>query len=558
MPKLKALEQLAAWRERYPAPCQAACPVHTDVRSYVTLTAQRRFDEAYLAARGPNPLPAICGRACSAPCEDVCTRQEFDRPLPIRRLKRFLSDRYHVPPALVPTVQSTGCTVGVVGAGPTGLAAAHDLALVGHKVTVYEAAPEPGGMAILGVPRFRLARDAIRADVRDIEALGVTIHNGTRVGRDISLETLRQEHDVVLVAAGAMRPNPLDAPGVELAGVVQALPFLEVANLGGLPACGKYVVVIGGGYTAMDAARTALRLGAEVTVLYRRTRSESEVHDEELEETLHEGVRIQYLVSPVRVVDNGHGRAGGVEFIRNALGEPDSSGRPRPVPIPGSEFIHACDMVILALGQSPDARALDPELADVLRNVDQATLMTSIPGIFAAGDFVTGPSTIIEAIADGRTAAAAIHRYLAKVRLPINPWPEVPETWPLAPVALPPPGTSVYRENGHSRGELSLVAEVEDPPEVAWAVSDSLRCLYCGLVPQVIFDHCTACQECALVCPVECISRVALNPDNSTRPIDGPTDIIVYEISGEECITCGRCFGACPTGAIVVEGFSWY
>jgi NADPH-dependent glutamate synthase beta subunit-like oxidoreductase/ferredoxin len=558
MPKLKALEQLAAWRERYPAPCQAACPVHTDVRSYVTLTAQRRFDEAYLAARGPNPLPAICGRACSAPCEDVCTRQEFDRPLPIRRLKRFLSDRYHVPPSLVPTVQSTGCTVGVVGAGPTGLAAAHDLALVGHKVTVYEAAPEPGGMAILGVPRFRLARDAIRADVRDIEALGVTIHNGMRVGRDISLETLRQEHDVVLVAAGAMRPNPLDAPGVELAGVVQALPFLEVANLGGLPACGKYVVVIGGGYTAMDAARTALRLGAEVTVLYRRTRSESEVHDEELEETLHEGVRIQYLVSPVRVVDNGHGRAGGVEFIRNALGEPDSSGRPRPVPIPGSEFIHACDMVILALGQSPDARALDPELADVLRNVDQATLMTSIPGIFAAGDFVTGPSTIIEAIADGRTAAAAIHGYLAETRSPITPWPEVPETWPLAPVALPPPGTSVYRENGQSRGELSLVAEVEDPPEVAWAVSDSLRCLYCGLVPQVIFDHCTACQECALVCPVECISRVALNPDNSTRPIDGPTDIVVYEISGEECISCGRCFGACPTGAIVVEGFSWY
>ncbi len=175
MPKLKALEQLAMWRERYPAPCQAACPVHTDVRSYVTLTAQRKFDEAYLAARGPNPLPAICGRACSAPCEDVCTRQEFDRPLPIRRLKRFLSDRYHVPPSVMPTIRSTGCTVGVVGAGPTGLAAAHDLALLGHKVTVYEAAPEPGGMAILGVPRFRLAHEAIRADVQDIEALGVAI-----------------------------------------------------------------------------------------------------------------------------------------------------------------------------------------------------------------------------------------------------------------------------------------------------------------------------------------------------------------------------------------------
>lgn len=558
MPKLKALEQLAVWKERYPAPCQAACPVHTDVRSYVTLTAQRRFDEAYLAARGPNPLPAICGRACSAPCEDVCTRREFDRPLPIRRLKRFLSDRYHVPPSLMPTVQATGCTIGVVGAGPTGLAAAHDLALLGHKVTLYEAAPEPGGMAILGVPRFRLAHQAIRGDVQDIEALGVAIHNGIRVGRDISLERLRQENDVVLVAAGAMRPNQLDVPAVDLPGVVQALGFLEEANLGGRPACGKRVAVIGGGYTAIDAARTALRLGAEVTVLYRRTRSESEVHDEELEETLHEGVQIEYLVSPVRVVDDGHGRAGGVEFIRNALGEPDASGRPRPVPIPRSEFVQPCDMVILALGQSPDAEALDLELANVLRDVDRATLMTPVPGIFAAGDFVTGPSTIIEAIADGRAAASAIHRYLAETRSPVKPWPEAPETWPLAPLALPPPGTAMHRADGQGRAGLSLVAEVEDPPEVSWAVGDSLRCLYCGLVPRVNFDHCTACQECTLVCPTECIARVALNPDNSTRAIQNPNDVIVYEISGEECIRCGRCFGACPTGAIVVEGFNWY
>jgi ferredoxin len=183
--------------------------------------------------------------------------------------------------------------------------------------------------------------------------------------------------------------------------------------------------------------------------------------------------------------------------------------------------------------------------------------MTPIPGTFAAGDFVTGPSTIIEAIADGRTAAAAIHRYLAELRSPIQPWPEVPEAWPVAPVALPPPGTAMYRDTAGPKGELSLVAEVEDPPEVAWAVSDSLRCLYCGLVPHVIFDHCTACQECTLVCPVECIDRVALNPDNTTRPIEGPNDIVVYEISGEECIRCGRCFGACPTGAIVVDGFSW-
>lgn len=553
VPKLKAMEQMAAWKERYPAPCQAACPVHTDVRSYVTLTAQGRFADAYLAARGPNPLAAICGRACSAPCEDVCTRREFDKPLRIRQLKRFLSDRYESTSVATAQLPPTGLRVAIVGAGPAGLAAAHDLAMLGHSVTIYEASPEAGGMAVLGVPRFRLAHAAIRRDIQAIEDLGVVIKTGVRVGTDVSLDQLRQDNHALFVAAGAMRPNSPNLPGMDLKGVVQALPFLEEANLGGRPACGERVAVIGGGYTAMDAARTAIRLGArKVTVLYRRTRSESEVHDEELEETLHEGVNIEYLVSPVRVVDDGQGRAAGMEFVRNRLGEPDSSGRPRPVAIPGSEFVFEADMVILALGQAPDPENVDAKLAPVLPQVDDATLMTEVPGVFAGGDFVTGPSTIIEAVAHGSAAAAAIHRYLGETYAPDARWPEV-EAWQLLPLESALPADAPIGGNGG----LRLDREVELTLSEDAAMADGLRCLYCGLVPTVIFDACTACQACALVCPVDCIRRVALDDSGETRPIESIRDVIVYEITSDACITCGRCFGACPTGAIVVEGFKW-
>ncbi|MBI5948494.1 MAG: FAD-dependent oxidoreductase [Chloroflexi bacterium] len=554
MPKLKAHEQLAAWGKLYPAPCQAACPVHTDARAYVTLTAKGRFEQAFRAASAPNPLPSICGRACSAPCEDVCTRAEMDRPIRIRQLKRFLSDRYvnHAAPGA--PGPSTGLRVAIIGAGPAGLSAAHELALRGHEVTILEAAPEPGGMAMLGVPRFRLAQGAIARDVAAIEELGVTIKTGVRVGADVTLEQLRRDNHAVFIAAGAMRPNDLDVLNARIPGVVQALPFLEEANLGGHPECGRHVAVIGGGYTAMDAARTALRLGAEtVTVLYRRTRSETEVHDEELDETLHEGVRIEYLVSPMRIVAGADGRAAGMEFVRNRLGEKDSSGRARPVPIPGSEFVFEADMVVLALGQAPDPERVDPNLGQKPPQTDEA-MMTAVPGVFAGGDFIRGASTIIEAVADGKTAAEAIHRYLRETWSPDGGWPESD------PAGLQTvesaPSIEVRRARGGKNG-LGLDDEVEAPLTKAAAMAEGLRCLYCGLVPEVIFDKCTACQACALVCPADCISRVAIDESGNVHEIEGIGDVLVYQIQGEACIRCGRCFGACPTGAIVVEGFSW-
>lgn len=550
MPKLKALQQLEAWRERYPAPCQAACPVHTNARAYVTRTADGRFEEAFLAARGPNPLAAICGRACSAPCEDVCTRGEFDRPVRIRQMKRFLTDRFEASGAAARRAPSTGLSVAVVGAGPAGLAAAHDLAFLGHSATVFEAAPAAGGMALLGVPRFRLANAAIERDVHAIEGLGVEIRTGVRVGSDVSLEDLRRDFHAVFVATGTMRLNGLDAAGVELKGVVQALPFLEVANLGGRPACGKRVAVLGGGYTAMDAARTAVRLGAEVAVLYRRTRSETEVHDEELNETIHEGARIEYLVSPLRFIDDGAGNVAGVECVRNRLGEPDASGRPRPLPIPGSEFVFECDMVILALGQSPDPGGVDRHLAGQLREVDPETSMTSLAGIFSGGDFVSGASTIIEAVGAGRAAAASIHRYLRDRFAPGADWPEPAEAWPLTPVNG---HNGAFSTNGkHAGGALSLDHEVEKTLTDEEAMAEGLRCLFCGLLPTVILDDCTACQACVLVCPVDAIHRVSIGESGDMGDITGERDVLGYQIWAEECIRCGRCFKACPTGAIVV------
>jgi formate dehydrogenase major subunit len=442
--------------------------------------------------------------------------------------------------------------VGIVGAGPAGLAAAHDLALAGHAVTVYEAAPGPGGMALLGVPRFRLSEEAIRRDVARIRDLGVEFRFGVRVGSDVGLDQLRELHHALLIAAGAMRPNRPDLPDIHLSGVVQALDFLAEANLGGTPACGRRVAVIGGGYTAMDAARTAVRLGARsVTVLYRRTRAESEVHEEELEETLREGVEIQYLVSPVRVLDDGIGRAAGIEFVRNRLGENDSSGRPRPVAIEGTECVVPADTVILALGQSPDPRAIDARLGTVRPSGDRALCETEVPGLFVAGDFVTGPSTIIEAAADGREAAVAIHRYLHETSAPADPCPGIREV----EIELRENGDRSTRATG-GRG-LRLDVEPEETLSRAEAMAEGLRCLHCGLPPRVTFELCTACRACEIVCPVDCIRRVTLDESGAIRPSERSRDVAVYDIDLEQCIRCGLCFGACPTGAIVVEGFSW-
>ncbi len=398
--------------------CQEACPVGTNCRGYLNLAAEGRFEEGYILSRDPNPVAAMCSYVCSAPCERACRRGDIDRPLAIRAMKRFLVEWHEASgiPDVIPSIAPRDERVAVVGAGPAGLAVARELALKGFGVTVYDSLPYAGGTMLIGVPAFRLPREAIEMDVRLIERLGVTFRFNTTIGVDVTFEDLRRDFDAVAITAGAMDAVALDIPGGDLLGVDYGVDFMKKANLGQELEPGADVVVIGGGYTAMDCSRTSLRHGAEnVTIAYRRTRSELVVDEEELGETEREGVRMEFLASPIEVLGED-GRVTGVRFIRNRLGEPDASGRRSPVPIPGSEFTIKADTVIPAVSQAADLSFLPVEATfEVNRGrvkVDPATYATNVRGVFACGDFVTGPTTLIEAAGHGKKCAYAIDRYL--------------------------------------------------------------------------------------------------------------------------------------------------
>jgi len=495
---------------------------------------------------------------CDAPCEEACTRGEIDRPIAIRRIKRFLAQNVPADGALTPA-PPTGKRVAIVGGGPAGLAAAFELALLGHLVVIYEAAPAPGGMVFLGIPHFRLSSQVLEKDVTLLRSLGVVFRTGVKVGHDIPLRELREKYDAVIIAAGCLSPVTLDIPGADLEGIYYPLPWLEEANMGRRPPCGERVVVIGGGFTAMDVSRTAVRLGAHwVGIFYRRTRREMEVDEEELKEAQEEGVELHFLASPVRFLGQGN-RVRQVEFVRNRLGEPDASGRPRPVPIRGSEFRVEADTVILAIGQRPDFSWLDPDVAAKVEGgslqVDPITLMVEgEKGLFACGDYVIGSSTIVEAMAQGRRAAASVHRYFG-----LPPKPLSPTTFPLAGFFYP----RLYEGPTFSRPQPSapkapvdvrlqrLDLEVELGYSEEEVRLEASRCLYCGLPLQIRPEDCVLCDACVAVCPVECI-RLATVEEGTIRWASSPAEASTYRIDQEACIRCGRCLKVCPTRAIVV------
>ena len=400
--------------------CQEACPVGTNCRGYLNLAAEGRFEEGYILAREPNPVAAMCSYVCSAPCERACRRGDIDRPLAIRAMKRFLVEWHQAAgiPDEIPQITPRDTKVAMVGAGPSGIAVARELAVAGHQVTVFDELPYGGGTMLIGVPAFRLPREAIEMDLRLLERLGVRFRYGVRVGRDITFEQLMEQYDSVAICAGAMDPVPLDVPGGDLEGIQYGVEYMKKANLGEPLTVGQDVVVIGGGYTAMDCSRTSLRYGAaNVTIAYRRTRSELVVDEEELGETEREGVHMEFLVSPVEILgdENGHIRA--VKFVRNRLGEPDATGRRAPVPIEGSEFEVKADTVIPAVSQAADNTFLPVESKFEINRgrvrVDPGTYATNVRGVFACGDFVTGPTTLIEAAGHGKKCAYAVDRYLS-------------------------------------------------------------------------------------------------------------------------------------------------
>jgi NADPH-dependent glutamate synthase beta subunit-like oxidoreductase/ActR/RegA family two-component response regulator len=395
--------------ERLIARCSKACPAGVDVPRYVRLIGEGKFAEALAVIKQANPFPGICGRVCFAPCEEACRQGKQWEPISVRILKRFAYDNvtYEESVAARPTHKR----IAIVGSGPAGLTAAYYLAKLGHSVTIFEALPEPGGMMRVGIPPYRLPREVLDGEINMVKKLGVEIRTNTKVG---SLDSLFQQgYKAILVAVGAHQGMKLGVEGEEHPKVIDCITFLTSVNLGKPIELGERVIVVGGGNAAIDSARTALRLGSkEVTILYRRTRSEMPASPHEVEAALHEGVKIEFLAAPTRVFSKDG--AISLEAIRMKLGAPDASGRPRPEPIPGSEFLIDCDAVVAAIGQRPEI----PEQFDLVTQrgnvleTDSKTLATSRPGIFAAGDAVTGPASVVEAIGAGRKAAISIDKYL--------------------------------------------------------------------------------------------------------------------------------------------------
>ena len=409
-------------KEDLRAPCQAACPVGTNAGLYVSLIAQGRYDEALRVASEPNPFPAICGRVCTAPCEAVCRRGEFDAPIAIRDLKRFATD--HGSPwqrTVTPPKHQYAERVAIIGAGPTGLSAAYYLARRGYQVSIYDAMPVAGGMMSIGIPEYRLPRAELNRDIEAIRSLGVTFHLNTAIGRDVTLDELQQQYHAVLIAVGAQRSQRLRIPGEDLRGVIPATTFLKQFNLEPATRISGEVAVVGGGSTAMDAARSALRAGAsKVRILYRRTRAEMPAQEEEVRAALDEGIEIQELVAPVHLVGS-EGRLTTIRCQRMRQEAGDGADvRGRVAPINGGDFDLSADVLLVAIGEAPDPSFL-PEGTSVELSawggllVNPETLATGAPGVFAAGDITYGPKTVIHAAAHGRQAARAIHAYLQRL-----------------------------------------------------------------------------------------------------------------------------------------------
>ena len=512
-------------------PCRLDCPAGTNVTGFLALASRGRYGQASDLIRQTNPLTTVCGHVCPHPCETGCNRAECDQAVSINAVERFVGDwvRQHGGSKLRPVPVTKEKKVAIIGAGPAGLTAAFHLRRAGYAVQVFEKLPVAGGMLAAGIPRYRLPREVLEGDINEIRRQGVEIQTGVAVD-GARLAELRKTYDAVLIAVGAHRSRKLDVPGEDLAGVVHGVDFLRDVNLTGKATIGSRVAVIGGGDVAIDAARCALRLGSEVTIFYRRSRQEMPARAEEIEEAEEEGVKIQYLATPTRIIGE-NGRVVGMECIRLELGEPDSSGRRRPVPVPGSEFTVPVDTVIPAIGQYTDTTWLEGSGIEVLSNgtiKTDAAGMTTVPGIFAAGDAASGPATVTEAVGAARKVAAAIERYLRgeatvaqepeKRRIPFS---ELPAARRPAKKERTAPALLAAAER------VKGFAEVRQTLTPQQAVSEARRC---------INWNCGECTLCAQICPMG-----AIDPrDFSSHP--------------SECTVCMDCVAFCPGGASEFRG----
>jgi len=603
-----------AWLESN-FPCYQACPVGTEAGRYVTLIAEGRYREAYAVARRPNPLASICGRICAAPCEAACRRGALDQPVAIRALKRFATERFGVESMIdldmlreiygKRELRHPDERVAIVGAGPAGLAAAHDLALLGYPVTLFEAQPVPGGMLRLGIPEYRLPRELIKLEINAILSLGVDLKVGQRLGKDFSLGDLRRDgYRAVFLAIGAHKGRDVQAPGVDLDGVLKGVDFLLNINMGYRLEIGRRVVVVGGGSVALDVARTALRTGVpeelvnselnivtaldvarsavrfgakEIHVVSLESFAEMPADPEEVAQAQAEGVVFHPRRGLKQVLGEG-GRVTGLETVECGSVF-DASGRFNPTFV---EEAMAADTVILAIGQASDLSFLAPDdgVAVTPRGtirVDPETLATTAPGIFSGGDVAFGPRIAITAVADGKRAAASIHAYLRGLPAARAGTQVVLQVLPgfvreLDYEGIPrqrPPVLPIARRIG--------IAEIEQClPEDA-ARREGSRCLRCWI--NTIFHQdaergteCVLCGGCADVCPEECIEFVPLADvqvpaELRERLVEELGDPARALFAGREtagtalikdetiCIRCGLCAERCPAGTITMEEF---
>ncbi len=396
--------------------CQAECPIRQDVRGYMRLVAEGRYGEALELIREANPLPSVCGYVCNHPCESACTRGRVDDPLSIRSLKRFVTDfddgRLNPPGVGKPK----GKKVAIIGSGPAGLAAGHELARMGYQVEIIESYREAGGLLAWAIPGFRLPRKILQRDIDYIRKMGVTIRTGIHFGSDAKIADLRKNGaSAVIVATGTQKSLKLNIENEDRhEGYLDCLDFLKACSDGGDVGLDRRVLVIGGGNAAVDTARSALRKGgSEVTIVYRRSLEEMPADREEIDEALREGVRIEYLTAPKKMLVSG-GKVKGLECLKTELREADRSGRKRPVPVEGSEFVIEAGSIISAVGQEPDYGPVTGGLASGNKavSIDRETLQADMEGVFAAGDFVNGAGTVVQAMASGKKAAQAVARYL--------------------------------------------------------------------------------------------------------------------------------------------------
>ena len=536
------------WLEKN-IPCQKACPASTDIPGYLDAIYRGEHSKAYRINLEANVFPAVLGRVCARPCEDAC-RHGWDglgEPVAICFSKRSAADfGGQAPVVLDKWFGPSGKKIAVIGAGPAGLAAARQLARLGHQVTVYEKHNKPGGMMNQGIPVFRLPRDLINKEIGQIEALGVQIICNAEIGRTLPLKQLAEQFDAVILAAGTLKPNLLDLPGKELRGIRHGLDFLLEVNETGKGDVGKTVVVIGGGFTAMDCARTAKRLGAQVKVCYRRTAAEMLVTPGELEELEHEGIPMEYMVAP-KAYTGVDGRLKTIQFVRTEMGEPDPGGRRRPVEIPGSEFELPVDSVLLATGQFPDTSWLDETSSHL--------------NVFSAGDFKNGASSLIQAIGHAKECVREVDRFLTgrdrlrEVAL-IEDAEETGRIREMDAVARQPmPAIELPLRN--------LTNEVETGFACGTSRDEAQRCYQCHYKFEIDSDKCIYCDWCVKAKPrPECILKIKTlhhHPDGTVAGWEiaqNQDEVNLIWINQEDCIRCGACVAACPVDAISLQKVS--